>query len=270
MDTIQDVLGKASAASLDDLQAVLLGLNGARVAGYAVPVLTIAHGLNVLLQTRIAGNAARQAVLQSLVAFIICSTGGSALTSVLLGTRINSFSMASFPYLFGCWCLLYLNPWLHSLLTRAVFRVPIATVAAISQATNVFAGVELATQLARGEFILAFVCGVLSATGLTMFMCNYCQPSNVNRQGGGILGDAFQLYNTNWGLRTPSAFSELSSRIVLPMIASNLYTLSTLPDVPRLTGLPIKLSVIFILAVPVFFNTLGQRPPATKEKPKRE
>ncbi|XXQ33898.1 TRIC channel [Plasmodiophora brassicae] len=252
MDTIQDVLGKASAASLDDLQAVLLGLNGARVAGYAVPVLTIAHGLNVLLQTRIAGNAARQAVLQSLVAFIICSTGGSALTSVLLGTRINSFSMASFPYLFGCWCLLYLNPWLHSLLTRAVFRVPIATVAAISQATNVFAGVELATQLARGEFILAFVCGVLSATG------------------GGILGDAFQLYNTNWGLRTPSAFSELSSRIVLPMIASNLYTLSTLPDVPRLTGLPIKLSVIFILAVPVFFNTLGQRPPATKEKPKRE
>ncbi|SPQ96632.1 unnamed protein product (mitochondrion) [Plasmodiophora brassicae] len=235
MDTIQDVLGKASAASLDDLQAVLLGLNGARVAGYAVPVLTIAHGLNVLLQTRIAGNAARQAVLQSLVAFIICSTGGSALTSVLLGTRINSFSMASFPYLFG-----------------AVFRVPIATVAAISQATNVFAGVELATQLARGEFILAFVCGVLSATG------------------GGILGDAFQLYNTNWGLRTPSAFSELSSRIVLPMIASNLYTLSTLPDVPRLTGLPIKLSVIFILAVPVFFNTLGQRPPATKEKPKRE
>lgn len=96
--------------------------------------------------------------------------------------------------------------------------------------------VELATQLARGEFILAFVCGVLSATGLTMFMCNYCQPSNVNRQGGGILGDAFQLYNTNWGLRTPSAFSELSSRIVLPMIASNLYTLSTYVAVVALSN----------------------------------
>jgi len=160
-----------------------------------------------------AGRRAKIGLVQSFLAFLICATGGSLINSILLGTPIPVFNMASFPTFVACWAALTYSPRLYQLLTGIPFvNAQMALLASLNKATCVCSGVEAALRAAPGEYLLATICGVIASNG------------------GGVTLDLFQLDHVVYGLQDVSKL-ELHRRLRLVTLMSLIHALSLSPTV---------------------------------------
>eukprot|EP00474_Spongospora_subterranea_P009309 CRZ09767.1 hypothetical protein [Spongospora subterranea] len=235
--TIGDI--DASELSFAKMVDLVSHLNGVSIAGIAIPLLTIAHASNVFIRSRPAVKKQPISLWRSLFAFLVGSTGGSALVAQLLGCATPVFNMSTFPLLVACWALLtWSQRAIHLISEVALINAQVTMLASINMANCLFFGIETALRTMPQEYILAIICGVV-----------YCV-------GGGLLVDMFHLNSAAWSFEG-FPVSVLSQRLLLPGVSALIYTLSLSPMVPGKGQLAefIKLAITSAFIVLGVFNS---------------